>query len=78
MVEQRMSCEQVLDHLLEYLDCELDAHTSSEIDQHLEECRGCFSRAEFERRLNARLRDSGSEPAPSSLRDRIKDLMERF
>jgi anti-sigma factor (TIGR02949 family) len=78
MVDERMSCERVLEHLLEYLDRELDAHTSAEIDRHLEECRGCFSRAEFERRLNARLRDSGSVPAPASLRARIKSLMERF
>jgi mycothiol system anti-sigma-R factor len=78
MVEERMNCEQVLEHLLEYLDGELDARASVEIDRHLEECRGCFSRAEFERRLNARLRDSGSEPAPARLRARIKNLMKEF
>lgn len=78
MVEARMSCEQVLEHLLEYLDRELDARTSAEIDRHLEGCRGCFSRAEFERRLNTRLRDLESEPAPASLRARITDLLERF
>lgn len=73
-----MSCEQVLEHLLEHLDRELEGRTAAQIDRHLEECRACFSRAEFERRLKARLRDSASEPAPARLRARIRDLLDKF
>jgi anti-sigma factor (TIGR02949 family) len=76
--DHKLSCEQVLEHLLAYLDRELDAATSAEIDRHLAECRGCFSRAEFERRLKARVAETGTADAPESLRQRIKALIERF
>ena len=73
-----LTCEQVLEHLLEYLDRELTAETSAEIDRHLAECRGCFSRAEFERRLRSRVAETGTASAPESLRARIKALIGRF
>ena len=76
--ESTLSCEQVLEHLLAYLDQELTPETSAEIDRHLAECRGCFSRAEFERRLRSRVAATGTASAPESLRARIKALIERF
>lgn len=76
--ESKLSCEQVLEHLLAHLDQELNAETSAEIDRHLAECRGCFSRAEFERRLKSRVAQTGTASAPESLRARIKGLIERF
>jgi anti-sigma factor (TIGR02949 family) len=73
-----MDCEEVLRHLLEYLDRELDTQTSEAMSHHLEECRGCFSRAEFELKLKESLRAAGSEPASEKLRSRIKDLIDKF
>ena len=73
-----MNCDEVLKHLVEYLDRELDAGTSVEISRHLDGCRGCFSRAEFEKRLKARLRAAGSRAAPERLRERIKKLVDEF
>jgi anti-sigma factor (TIGR02949 family) len=73
-----MSCEEVLKHLVAYLDREMDAHTEAEIKWHLEECRGCFSRAEFERKLKTYVREAGSSTAPERLRARIKDVIKKF
>ncbi|MGQ0545316.1 MAG: mycothiol system anti-sigma-R factor [Betaproteobacteria bacterium] len=73
-----MKCEDVLAHLLAYLDREVDAQTAAQIDRHLEACRGCFSRAEFERNLKAHLQAAGEERAPASLRARIKDIVDKF
>jgi anti-sigma factor (TIGR02949 family) len=78
MVSQALSCEEVLQHLFAYLDRELDAATSADIERHLETCRGCFSRAEFEQRLKARVRETGSSQASENLRSRIKLLLEKF
>ncbi len=41
-------------------------------------CRSCFSRAEVERLLNERMRESGSSKAPEDLRDRVRRLMDEF
>jgi anti-sigma factor (TIGR02949 family) len=76
--KREMNCEEVLGHLFEYLDGELDGATEGEIEHHLERCRGCFSRAEFERRLKRKLSETAETEAPQSLRSRVRALIERF
>lgn len=78
MTKPGISCNEVLEHLFAYLDREMDHQTAAEIEHHLEHCRGCFSRAEFERKLKARVRDAGASPASERLRARIKDIVEKF
>jgi len=78
MSKPKMTCEEVLKQLVAYLDHETDARTTAQMERHLEECRGCCSRAEFEKGLNARVREVGSTTAPSHLRARIKKLIEKF
>lgn len=74
----RIECEEAIAKLLEYLDGELDATDRSRLERHLETCRGCFTRAEFERRLRERIAETGSARAPESLRLRVRGLMETF
>lgn len=74
----KIQCEEVIAHLLTYLDGEIDAAKRADIDHHLEECRGCFSRAEFEKRLRAGVREAGTKKTPGSLKRRIKALIDQF
>ena len=78
MSEPTLTCEEVLKHLVAYLDRETDGHTAAEIEHHLEKCRGCFSRAEFEKQLKAQVRAAGSRAAPERLRARIRKLVDEF
>jgi anti-sigma factor (TIGR02949 family) len=71
-------CEEVIEHLFEYLDHELEHAKSIEIERHLERCRECFSRAEFERQLRTRVRESAAMSAPPRLRKRVQRLLDRF
>lgn len=71
-------CEEVIVHLLSYLDGEIDAEKRRQIDHHLEECRGCFSRAEFEKALRQKVKQLGKEQSPRSLQKRLKGLVDRF
>jgi mycothiol system anti-sigma-R factor len=73
-----MTCEQVLSRVLEFVDRELTDDEHVRLTRHLETCRGCYSRVEFERQLKARLTDLPSELAPSAVRDRIAHLIEGF
>jgi anti-sigma factor (TIGR02949 family) len=73
-----MKCEEVLRELLAYLDREVDAPTATAIDHHLHGCRGCFSRAEFERKLKAHLRAVGERRASPRLRARVKSILGKF
>ena len=74
----QIRCEEVLQHLMAYLDHEIDAAMSAEIERHLQDCRGCFSRAEFERQLKERVHNAGAAEAPDRLRTRIRKLVEQF
>ncbi len=74
-----MNCLKAIEQLWQYLDHELDGESSSDLQRHLQECRGCFSKAEFERQLRALLRRScGEEQAPTHLRERVIKLLRMY
>jgi mycothiol system anti-sigma-R factor len=64
--------------LFDYLDGEVEETAEHEIHHHIDECRSCFSRVEFEKVLKERVRDSREQELPESLRDRVTDLMQNF
>lgn len=78
MSDNELSCEEVIEQLFEYLDQRLGAEEITDIHRHLERCRECFSRAEFEKRLRARIVDAGETKAPDRLRMRIARVLDEF
>lgn len=76
--DPHIGCEDVLRQLLVYLDRELDARSAALIERHLELCRGCFTRAAFERKLRAHLQAAAEKPAPARLRARVRELLDKF
>ncbi|HEU0204351.1 MAG TPA: mycothiol system anti-sigma-R factor [Burkholderiaceae bacterium] len=78
MADENLSCEEVIKQLMAYLDHEIDAEASARIEHHLESCRGCFSRAEFERHLKEHVQAAGAQKAPESLRARLKQIIDKF
>lgn len=76
---ERIDCEEALRRLAAYLDRELEAGESAEVERHLERCRSCFSRAEFERRLKERIRrDLGLTAVPPAFEERMRSLLRRL
>lgn len=69
-----INCEEALARLLDFLDRELDPHRHAEMEHHLEVCRACYSRAEFEKRLKARLAEAGTEKPSEEFESRIRRL----
>lgn len=78
MTKPPISCEEVLEHLVAYLDREIDADAAAAIEQHLQDCRACFSRAEFERKFKAKVHAAGAAAVPARLQARIKRIVETF
>lgn len=74
----KLSCEDVLENLFIYLDREVDEKMHADIEHHLQQCRECYSRADFERRLKQRIAETGEADAPEELQQRIKSLIDRF
>lgn len=72
------TCEDALRVLAEHLDRELDESVDRQVERHLETCRSCWSRAEFEKRLKAALSGLDREPVRPELVDRVGDLIRGF
>jgi mycothiol system anti-sigma-R factor len=74
-----MNCQECEKVIWQYLDGELDGVSADDLQRHLEECRACFSHAEFERQLKELVRRScGGEQAPPALRERLSRLLRMF
>jgi mycothiol system anti-sigma-R factor len=78
MNREPMSCEEALRLLAAHLDAELETTGAGELQRHLERCRSCYSRAEFERRLKEAVAALGCENAGATLQQRIRHLVTSF
>jgi len=74
-----IGCLKAIEAFYAYLDGELDDPKSiADFEHHVSHCRSCFSRAEIERLLTQRIRESAESGAPKSLQNRLRDLMDEF
>lgn len=77
MTRRDLDCEEALGRLFEFLDHELDAEERDAMQFHLSRCRSCFSRANFEQRLQQRLRELRAE-TDTGASERIERLLQSF
>ena len=73
-----MRCEDAIRLLAAYIDGELASAEETAVHHHLEQCRSCFSRAEFEKRLKAQVSMLGVHVEPTALEERIRNLLNDF
>jgi len=67
-----IECEEALESLFEYLDEEIDAPRRAAIEKHLEICRRCYPRVQFERAFLDVLGGVDAKAAvPADLRDKV-------
>lgn len=78
MSDDHITCEKVIEELFRYLDGEVGDELGERIHEHLERCRDCFTRAEFERRLRDRVRAASETKAPDRLHQRLRQVMRSF
>ncbi|MFW6201771.1 MAG: anti-sigma factor family protein [Gemmatimonadota bacterium] len=78
MSEHELNCREAVRLLAAYIDGELEEAERGRVEKHLETCRDCFSRKEFERRLKEQLMALGQRPVESSFERRIRHMIRRF
>lgn len=78
MAVNDIDCAQALKRLIEFIDRELADADRDVIERHLQTCRSCLSRAEFERALKGKLRGLSHGDVPSKTLDRITALIQEF
>jgi anti-sigma factor, TIGR02949 family len=65
-------CGEVLDHLYEYLDNEMDEGDCAKLREHFEECSPCLEKYGLEQAIKALIKRScGCDPTPSDLRSKV-------
>ena len=74
----RIPCEQALRMLAEFLDGELSDLERHDVRHHLDTCRSCYSRAEFEARLRVELAALARVSVPNEFEERVRSLIGRF
>ena len=72
------SCEEALRRLAEYLDGELKPDEARGVADHIETCRSCYSRAEFERLLKSRVAELRACEMEPEFELRIRTLIRDF
>ena len=73
-----IKCEDAIRLLAAYIDGELAAADQAAVHQHLDHCRSCYSRAEFETRLKLQVSMLGVHLERPGLEDRIRNLLHTF
>ena len=73
-----MPCEEAIRLLMRHLDGDLAEAERADVQHHLDSCRGCGSRAEFERRLRDQLAGLHVAPVAPDFEGRIRHLVARF
>ena len=73
-----ITCQEAVVRLVDFLNGELDEGRHAEVEAHMDACRACFSRKEFERRLKHAMGQLGREAAPADMRSRIQKLVRGF
>ena len=71
-----LSCEDVIRQLYAYLDGELETGEITDIDEHIHKCRECMGRADFERRLRNKIRETTDTSAPDRLRQKLLSILD--
>jgi anti-sigma factor (TIGR02949 family) len=75
---QPITCDEALRMLAAFLDHELQFAEREGLERHLDVCRSCFSRAEFERRLKGEISRLGQEEISPAFDQRIRRLLGSF
>jgi anti-sigma factor (TIGR02949 family) len=74
---RKLTCQEVLDQLSEYLDAELQSDRANEINQHLVICDNCrFEVISLQRTILIYRRDEGA-PVPTDLGERLQQALNR-
>ena len=71
-----LDCDGAFQRLFDFLDKELDAATEQALLAHVQHCKSCFDRAEFERRFKAAVCASRkAQGCPEELRSRVMQAL---
>jgi anti-sigma factor (TIGR02949 family) len=77
-MSDRMTCEQAVSQFFLFLDRALEGQAAEALEKHLEDCLDCCDRLQFNRRLDAFVKERlGEAPLPEGLEARLREGLQR-
>lgn len=74
----KMTCNEAVVRLVDYLHDELDSPDKTKVNEHMENCRKCCGKFEFEEKLVKIVKEhSCSDSTPSHLRNKVLDCLRK-
>lgn len=73
-----INCEEALKQVFDYIDHHLDEVSKEEFEYHIEKCRHCYDRVEFEKLLKSRIGQLQPKLSSEKLHKRIDSLLSEF
>jgi anti-sigma factor (TIGR02949 family) len=73
-----VSCDKVIESIWEYLDKEMTPDAVIILQKHVELCRSCFTRFEFERALRENCKTKTNHCCPDKLKARIRQIIDLY
>jgi anti-sigma factor (TIGR02949 family) len=73
-----ISCEQVVQGVWEFLDKDMTPEAIATFQKHLDLCRSCFSKIEFEKMLRVSMQAKTDCKCPEKLKAKIQGIIELF
>jgi anti-sigma factor (TIGR02949 family) len=78
MTTPTMTCEDAIRLIATYIDRELNEVDATQIRAHIDHCKSCYSRVEFEQKLKDQLTRLRSVPVSTELGDRVRVLLHDY
>ena len=78
MKKKTIGCAEAVRLLASFLDREVTPSEDEHVQAHLQTCRSCYSRAEFERRLKGSLFQLRHEAPNPDFEQRIRQLLQKL
>jgi mycothiol system anti-sigma-R factor len=75
---KNISCDEAIQRIFSFIDNALENAPRAELEHHLETCRHCFDRVEFEKLLKSRLQKLKTETKSETLRKKIEEFVDQF
>ena len=78
MTKPTITCEQAIRLIATYIDRELPEGEADQVREHIERCKSCYSRVEFEQKLKGQLAGLRSAAVSDALGERIRVMLHGY
>ena len=78
MKPDSLTCEEAVRLIATFIDRELGESEAAQVHEHIEHCKTCYSRVEFEQKLKSQLTSLRTAAVSTDLAERIRGILHNY